>query len=267
MAIHKFSSLSKIKITQFSISIISYKNWYNIWRNHKYLNEFKNIWILTKSGFLTKENRNLKETIFLGFKLYGILILLKAFCFGLSYFLDYYGIFEMPKHITGEKLRNYSPTLKILMIVIIAPIIEELTYRIGLIYSKQNLTITVIGISYFILKNTFELKRFLCMIIACALAIVLYFGLKKINDDLLSKFWKNNRRKILYGFLLIFGLPHLVNYELTTKLLIFSPIVILPHIVAGFIYSYARLSSGIILAICIHSLNNGIVPLILLITE
>ena len=29
MAIHKFSSLSKIKIAQFSISVISYKNWYN----------------------------------------------------------------------------------------------------------------------------------------------------------------------------------------------------------------------------------------------
>lgn len=231
------------------------------------MNEFKNIWILTKSGFLPKEKRNLKETIFLGLKLYIILILLKVFCFGISYFLDYYGIFEMPKHITGEKIRSYNPVLKILMIAIIAPIIEEFTYRIGLLFSKRNLTIAIIGISYFTLKNLSELDRLYCILIALGIGVTLYLSLNQKFADLFSKFWKMNRRKIFYGLLLIFSLLHLANYELTNELLIFSPIVILPHLVAGFIYSYARLNSGIILAICIHSFNNGIIPLISLITE
>ncbi len=231
------------------------------------MNEFKNIWILIKSGFLPKEKRNLRETIFFGLKLYLILILLKALCFGISYFLDYYGVFEMPKHITGEKLRSYSPILKISMLAIIAPIIEEFTYRIGLLFSKRNLTITTIGISYFTIKNLSELERLYCILIAMGIGIVLYLSLSQKNVELFSKFWKMNRLKIFYGLLLIFGLPHLANYELTTELLFFSPVVILPHLVAGFIYSYARLSSGIILAICIHSFNNGILPLISLITE
>jgi hypothetical protein len=231
------------------------------------LNEFKNIWILAKSGFLPKEKRNLKETIFLGLKLYGIMILLKAFCFGISYFLDYYGIFEIPKNITGENLRDYSPILKILMVAIIGPVIEEFTYRIGLLFSKRNLTITTIGISYFILKNLLQLEKLYCILIALVIGIILYLSLNQKNVDLFSKFWKVNRRKIFYGLLLIFSLPHLINYELTTELLIFSPIVILPHLVAGFIYSYARLSSGIILAICVHSFNNGIIPLISLIIK
>ncbi|PQJ81285.1 CPBP family glutamic-type intramembrane protease [Polaribacter glomeratus] len=231
------------------------------------MNEFKNIWILAKSGFLPKEKRNLKETIFLGLKLYGIMILLKAFCFGISYFLDYYGIFEIPKNITGEKLRDYSPILKILMVAIIGPIIEEFTYRIGLLFSKRNLTTTTIGISYFILKNLLELEKLYCILIALGIGIILYLSLNQKNVDLFSKLWKVNRRKIFYGLLLIFSLPHLVNYELTIELLIFSPIVILPHLVAGFIYSYARLNSGIILAICVHSFNNGIIPLISLIIK
>ena len=231
------------------------------------MNEFKNIWILTKSGFFPKEKRNLKETIFLGLKLYGIMILLKAFCFGISYFLEYYEIFEIPKHITGEKIRTYNPILKILMIAIIGPIIEEFTYRIGLLFSKRNLTITTIGISYFILKNLSGFERLYCILIALGTGIVLYLSLNQKIVALFSKFWIMNRRKIFYGLLLIFALPHLANYELTTELLIFSPIVILPHLVAGFIYSYARLSSGIILAICIHSFNNGIIPLVLLIIK
>lgn len=231
------------------------------------MNEFKNIWILIKSGFLPKKKRNFKKTILLGFKLYGILILLKAFCFGLSYFLDSYGIFEMPKHITGEKIRSYGPVSKILMIAIIAPIIEEFTYRIGLLFTKRNLTITIIGISYFTLKNISELERFYCILIAVGIGVFLYLSLNQKFVELFSNFWKMNKRKIFYGLLLIFGLSHLVNYELTTEVLIFSPIVILPHLVAGFIYSYARLNSGILLAICIHSFNNGIIPLVLLITE
>jgi hypothetical protein len=231
------------------------------------LNEFKNIWILAKSGFLPKEKTNLKETIFLGLKLYGIMMLMKAFCFGLSYFLDFYDIFNIPTHVYGEELRTYDPLLKIVMLAIIAPIIEEFTYRIGLLFSKRNLTITTIGISYFILINLSELERLYCILIALGIGIVLYLSFNQKNVDLFSKFWKMNRRKIFYGLLLIFSVPHLGNYELTTELLIFSPIVILPHLVAGFIYSYARLSSGIILAICIHSFNNGILPLMALIVK
>ena len=231
------------------------------------MNEFKNICTLTKSGFLPKEKRNIKETIFLGLKLYGILILMKALCFGISFLLDYSEIFEMPKHITGEKLRSYSPILKISMLAIIAPIIEEFTYRIGLLFTKRNLTITAIGLSYFTLMNLSELERLYSILIALGIGVVLYLSLNQKIVYFLSEFWKNNRRKIFYGLLLVFGLPHLANYELTYELLIFSPIVILPHLIAGIIYSYARLNSGIILAICIHSFNNGILPLIALITE
>jgi hypothetical protein len=78
------------------------------------LNELKNIWILTKSGFLPKEKRNLKETIYLGLKLYGILM--KGFCFGISYFLDFYDIFKIPAHIGGEKIRSYGSFQRIFTI-------------------------------------------------------------------------------------------------------------------------------------------------------
>lgn len=229
------------------------------------MNELKNIWILTKSGFLPKEKRNLKETIYLGLKLYGILILMKGFCFGISYFLDFYDIFKIPAHIGGEKIRSYSSFQRILIIAIIAPIIEEFAYRIGIIFSKQNLTITAIGISYFILLSLTKFQKLYCASIALSLGTILYFSLKKNIVKLLSEFWKENKRKVFYGLLLIFSFLHLGNYEITIELLIFSPIVILRHFLAGFIYSYARLNSGIILAICLHSLNNSLLFIILLI--
>jgi len=60
---------------------------------------------------------------------------------------------------------------------------------------------------------------------------------------------------------------HLKNYELTTELLIFSPIFILPRILGGILFSYIRLNSGILLAILFHSFNNGILKVIKIIAE
>ena len=114
--------------------------------------EFKNIWVLITSGFLPKEKRDLKNSIVLGVKLFGILILLKAFCFGITYLFDYYEIFKIPKHITLEKIRNDHPITKILMTAVIGPIIEEFTYRSGLLFTKRNLAITITGIFYFTSK-------------------------------------------------------------------------------------------------------------------
>lgn len=231
------------------------------------MNEINNIWFLFKAGFIPEKKRHLRETAFLGLKLYGIMIVLKVICFGITYALDYYGIFEIPEHITSKKLSSYSPIIKALMIVIIAPIIEELTYRSGLIFSKQNLLIALFGISYLISKNALELDRISSLMTATILGIVLHFSLNQKKNDILSKLWTNNRRKIFYGLLLSFSLAHLANYELTKELLLFSPIIILSHLTSGFIYSYARLSSGIFLAIFIHSFNNGISFLIGIILE
>jgi len=230
------------------------------------LNELKNIWVLAKSGFLTKEKRNLKETVFLGLKLFGILILLKALCFGLLYFLDYYDIFNIPTHIGGEKLRSYSPIIQIIIVAIYAPIVEELTFRIGLKFSKWNFIIASIGLLLLTLRVILQLEWIYCLILSLVFGIIMTQILKDKIVVFLSQFWNNNRRKIFYTLLFLFGISHLGNYEITTELLSFSLIILLPHLSAGFIYSYARLNSGIILAICLHSFNNGLPKLIAMIT-
>ena len=227
---------------------------------------FRGLRDLAKFGYLPKKQSNVKETLVLGLKLYLILWLLKAICFGISYFLDYYNIFKIPTHVSFQLLRTYHPLFQITLIAIVAPTLEELAYRLGLIFSKRNLTVTIAGIFYFALKNFTELDRIYCLMLSLALGVIVYFSLNQSTVVKLSEFWKNNRPKVFYGLLLIFGLMHLVNFEITVELLIFSLIVILPKLVAGFIYGYARLSSGIVLAICLHSLNNGLPKLIQMLT-
>ncbi len=64
------------------------------------------------------------------------------------------------------------------------------------------------------------------------------------RNEHLWKVWQENR----------------VNSE--TELVLFSPIILLPRILGGILYSYLRLNSGIVIAICFHSFNNGIFKII-----
>ena len=231
------------------------------------MNEIRNIWTLAKSGFLHKEKRSLKATIFLGLKLYGILILMKLISVGLLYLLNLFNIFNMPSNIGGENLRTYNPIIQIIIVAVYVPIVEELAFRIGLKFSKWNFTIASIAMVLSTSRVIFQIEWTYCIIICIVFGIILYLILKDRAVNFLSEFWLNNRRKIFYILLFLFGIGHLGNYEITSELLIFSLIIILPHLSAGFIYSYARLNSGIILAICIHSLNNGLPKIIAMIAE
>ena len=231
------------------------------------MNELKNIWVLAKSGFLEKDDRNVTDTIFLGLKLFFFLIILKVLWIGVVAFLHYFKIFSIPSQNIGLKFYNYSPIIQFIITVIYAPIIEEFFFRIGLKFSKRNFIILLIGIVYYTLRITTSLELIYCIIFPLVFGLIMHLTLKENNIERLSKFWVNNKRKIFYTLLLAFGFIHLGNYEITPELLIFSSVIVLPHIFAGFIYSYARLNSGIILAICLHSLNNGIPELIAMIVE
>ncbi|AUC81954.1 CPBP family intramembrane glutamic endopeptidase [Lacinutrix sp. Bg11-31] len=63
---------------------------------------------------------------------------------------------------------------------------------------------------------------------------------------------------IYYGFALLFGIIHITNYEISTTILIISPILISPQITLGLILGYTRIKLGFIYAILFHMLFNGI---------
>ncbi len=63
---------------------------------------------------------------------------------------------------------------------------------------------------------------------------------------------------IFYGFALTFGFMHIVNYEISTTILLLSPILIAPQIALGLILGYTRIKLGLIYAIILHMLFNSL---------
>jgi len=70
---------------------------------------------------------------------------------------------------------------------------------------------------------------------------------------------------IFYAFALAFGYIHLFNFELTTNVVLLSPILVAPQIILGFLLGYLRIKLGLIYSILLHALFNGVlmIPILL----
>lgn len=80
--------------------------------------------------------------------------------------------------------------------------------------------------------------------------------------------YKRSFRWIFYGFALLFGYVHITNYELTTNVLLISPILVAPQIILGLLLGMIRVRLGLIYAILFHAVYNGllVIPSVLLYT-
>ncbi|MEH6513665.1 CPBP family intramembrane glutamic endopeptidase [Maribacter arcticus] len=80
-------------------------------------------------------------------------------------------------------------------------------------------------------------------------------------------FFKNSKYFpiILYIFTIAFGLVHISNFELTTQVLLLSPLLVAPQISVGFLLGYIRVKFGLFWSMALHACYNMvlIVPLLL----
>jgi len=229
--------------------------------------ELNNIWKLAKSGFIGAQKRSWKQTLIFILKIFLILLIFKIISFGLIYILDQFEIYKIPTNLNRSRFENLSDLEILLLSSIYAPIVEELAFRLPIKFSKRNLIIASISLSLISLRIFLQLDYLYSLVISFTIGVLLYYIIQDKLIKLISTFWSKNKLVIFYSLLMIFSLYHLKKYEITTDLLIFSPIILLPRILSAIVYSYVRLSSGIITAIVIHALNNGVPKIILMIVN
>ena len=73
-------------------------------------------------------------------------------------------------------------------------------------------------------------------------------------------FFKNSKvfKFAFYGFALLFGYVHISNFEISTNVLLFSPILVAPQIYLGLVLGYIRVRFGLLWSILMHAVYNGI---------
>ena len=145
------------------------------------------------------------------------------------------GFINTDDHAITSMLEELPIWLMMLFGAVLAPVLEELVFRLPLRF-KYN---------YF--------ARF--MIFAASVT-----GRRnKIKTQFyLRNFWRKNFRLIFYLSALLFSLLHLTNFEISTIILIFAPILIASQFFGGLVLGYLRVRYNLLLAILSHSLFNTI---------
>ncbi len=141
---------------------------------------------------------------------------------------------------------------------IITPLLEELSFRLWLNYSKTNIYISLLSTILLLLKS--NLSSNICLFILIAtfmIAIILEF--KNIQP---SFFWHKHSKIIFLFSCLLFGICHVFNFKTNNTILLLSPIITLQQLSLGVILANTRIKNGLFYSILCHSLYNSLVILI-----
>lgn len=146
--------------------------------------------------------------------------------------------------------------------VIIAPVREEILFRLWLKYSRINLSfflgmLTSVLILLILSEILFDnwIPNTLAILSGVTVFICSFVFLKKY-DPFFDYFFKRHLRLFVIFSVISFGYLHLLNFKITWEILFFSPLLLLPYFMAGFIFSYIRLYFGFIYSVMAHIVMN-----------
>jgi len=119
--------------------------------------------------------------------------------------IEHFGWVDMENHAMETLIKEHSKAYIFLLVVIIAPLLEELFFRAPITLFHQ--------------KKTFKIA--------------------------------------FYIFMLLFGLVHLANFEITTNVLLLAPFLVAPQIVLGGYLGFIRIRFGLQWSMLLHACYNA----------
>lgn len=149
------------------------------------------------------------------------------------------------------------------LVVIFAPILEELIFRLPLKLSlwRFHFFLLVVALCCFIIHLYFGFA----MLIFWAISISLFLSKKYFN--FIKHNWLRYRVAIFYSFSFLFGLVHAFNFDPELLPFYAFSIIFLPQLIGGVLLAIIRLRFGFFYALLLHSTFNGILMLVEFFTE
>lgn len=146
-------------------------------------------------------------------------------------------------------------------IVLIAPLIEEIAFRLNLSFKKIHILISlpVLSIIFLsVLLKDLEYILLLKIIIPACLFILLWFISQEFLDQCRHEFGK----QAVIIILLLFAFAHINNFNIHYNYLPVYFLLCLPQLVMGITFSYLRLNISFTAAVLMHICVNGFSVLI-----
>lgn len=147
--------------------------------------------------------------------------------------LEEVGLFDSNSHKAEALLKEFSTPIILLFTVLIAPVIEEFIFRFFLIFRR-------------------------CYPVHFIVFIISVFSRKEKNELIESarRFWNTTYKSVIYFSAFLFGLVHLTNFEISSSILLLSPILIAPQIILGLFLTFIRVRHGFLWSFYLHGIHN-----------
>lgn len=176
-----------------------------------------------------------------------------------SVLLSILGI-EIPEQ--SDVFKTTPKTQLLFLAVIVAPILEETIFRSWLgSHGGIRTALPIIAAFFFILTFVgFSSPHATPILIILIGALIFYFT--RIRPRLGEDFINGNFKYYFWISSIVFGLIHLSNYDMQS----FNPaltLLILPQLIAGFIFGYTRMRFGVLACMFTHGFYNGTVFLLM----
>ncbi|AHM61711.1 hypothetical protein D770_17295 [Flammeovirgaceae bacterium 311] len=185
---------------------------------------------------------------------FGVLILLGA--------LRDAGLVPELPHAMEDIMKEFSFLIVFLLAAVLMPALEELTFRLWLIYNPIYFHVSLWLIAFFLstalTQAGLPLFGYAVFGIA-ALITILLLTFKDAAQQLLVNLYTNYYGWLFYGAAIIFALVHLINFQLNARILLMAPLLVLPQLLLGLILGYLRVRLGLIWAIALHGVYNALV--------
>ena len=146
------------------------------------------------------------------------------------------------------------------LVVILAPVVEELIFRLILVPKRRNIAIFTFVFSFLIMNKTYYINKIdwllLVSLSVSGLLSFLVFKLLKRKPEIETAIGK--RQKIITMLsVVLFGLLHIANIEnLHWELALLYPVYSLPQMILGYVSSVQRLKLGFVWGLLFHSMIN-----------
>jgi len=161
---------------------------------------------------------------------------------------------------TRDTLIKHSHVIAICTFTI-APLVEELIFRLPLVPKKYFVFVSGVLILYISLGgktyNTVFFHSYLKIIIFIILSLSLYFIISNISFAKTRDFIHKHYRTYFYLLTLSFGLLHIFNADtIQWRIFYLYPLFVLPQIILGFAIAYLRNTLHFVYGLALHILVN-----------
>lgn len=154
-----------------------------------------------------------------------------------------------------------SSVLYFFFLLILFPIIEEVEFRMLLVFRPLFLKIGLILLFITLLFNSsinnleFESLKIVSLKVFSTIvfALIINYGL---NNSLIINYfkdlWLRRFNFVYYTQIIVFTLFHLERFNLTKGFFVLSPLFLLPYFISGLAFSYIRLRINTLASIVMH---------------